>query len=111
MPQQLLDEVDKASRKFQGYQDCEYHAEVQIQCTRFAKLNSYKQYWDRINRLIEEGKYSRDRFKMEMHQKTEPAGMPLKDRMPERPGLTLMCKGFISSSSMRARPVACPSPA
>ena len=35
--------------------------------TLVGKFNSYKQYWTRINRLIEEGKYSRDRFKMARH--------------------------------------------
>ena len=35
--------------------------------TLVGKFNSYKQYWGRIIRLIEEGKYSRDRFKMERH--------------------------------------------
>lgn len=35
--------------------------------TLVGKFNSYKQYWSRITRLIEEGKYSRDRFKMERH--------------------------------------------
>jgi hypothetical protein len=35
--------------------------------TQVAKFNSYKQYWCRIVRLIEEGKYSRDRFKMARH--------------------------------------------
>jgi hypothetical protein len=35
--------------------------------TLVGKFNSYKQYWVRINRLIEEGKYSRDRFKMARH--------------------------------------------
>lgn len=35
--------------------------------TLAGKFSSYKQYWTRINRLIEEGKYSRDRFKMERH--------------------------------------------
>ncbi len=35
--------------------------------TLSAKFNSYKQYWTRTIRLIEEGKYSRDRFKMERH--------------------------------------------
>lgn len=35
--------------------------------TLVGKFNSYKQYWGRITRLIEEGKYSRDRFKMERH--------------------------------------------
>jgi hypothetical protein len=35
--------------------------------TLVGKFNSYKQYWVRIVRLIEDGKYSRDRFKMERH--------------------------------------------
>lgn len=35
--------------------------------TLAGKFSSYKQYWTRINRLIEEGKYSRDRFKMARH--------------------------------------------
>jgi hypothetical protein len=35
--------------------------------TLVGKFNSYKQYWVRITRLIEEGKYSRDRFKMARH--------------------------------------------
>jgi hypothetical protein len=35
--------------------------------TLVGKFNSYKQYWGRITRLIEEGKYSRDRFKMARH--------------------------------------------
>jgi hypothetical protein len=35
--------------------------------TLAGKFNSYKQYWMRITRLMEEGKYSRDRFKMERH--------------------------------------------
>jgi hypothetical protein len=35
--------------------------------TLVGKYNSYKQYWVRITRLIEEGKYSRDRFKMARH--------------------------------------------
>lgn len=29
------------------------------------RLASYRQHWNRINRLIDEGKYHRDRFKME----------------------------------------------
>ncbi len=35
--------------------------------TLVGKFNSYKQYWTRINRLIEDGKYSRERFKMARH--------------------------------------------
>jgi hypothetical protein len=52
--------------------------------TQVAKLNSYKQYWTRTTRLIEEGKYSRDRFKMARHLEegaprppsARPAGAP-----------------------------------
>ena len=35
--------------------------------TLVGKFNSYKQYWVSIIRLIEDGKYSRDRFKMARH--------------------------------------------
>ena len=35
--------------------------------TLVGKFNSYKQYWVRTTRLIEDGKYSRDRFKMARH--------------------------------------------
>lgn len=35
--------------------------------TLVGKFNSYKQYWARTTRLIEEGKYSRDKFKMARH--------------------------------------------
>jgi hypothetical protein len=35
--------------------------------TLVGKFNSYKQYWTRTTRLIEEGKYSRDKFKMARH--------------------------------------------
>lgn len=47
--------------------------------TLVGKFNSYKQYWTRINRLIEEGKYSRDRFKMARHL-AEGAPKPVMER-------------------------------
>src|SRR5512147_1337683 len=63
-PVKLLDEVDRLARK---------HTPATITNTMLmfrynsikSRLVSYKQYWNRTNRLIEEGKYSRDRFKME----------------------------------------------
>jgi len=82
MPQQLLDEVEKASRKYQAFQIVNTMHKFRYNAA-IAKLNSYKQYWNRINRLIEEGKYSRDRFKMEMHQNKEPAGLPIKEHPKE----------------------------
>jgi hypothetical protein len=73
-PISLLSEVERLARKYQGYQIVNTMMKFKY-TTAIARLNSYKQYWSRINRLIEEGKYSRDRFKMEMH---------LKDKLPER---------------------------
>ena len=48
------------------------------------KFNSYRQYWTRTNRLIEEGKYSRDRFKMARHL-AEGDQQPPADRHPKPP--------------------------
>jgi hypothetical protein len=48
------------------------------------KFSSYKQYWTRTTRLIEEGKYSRDRFKMARHL-DEGAQRPPADRHPQTP--------------------------
>jgi len=41
-----------------------------------AALSVHKQKWTRINRLIEEGKYERDRFKMSLHQGEAAAKKP-----------------------------------
>ncbi len=73
-PLTLLKEVESLARKYQGYQIVNTMMKFKYN-SAISRLNSYKQYWNRITRLIEEGKYSRDRFKMEMH---------LKDKLPER---------------------------
>lgn len=72
-PLRLLGEVEGLSRKYQGFQIVNTMMKFKYNAA-IARLNSYKQYWTRITRLMEEGKYSRDRFKMEMHQKGKPAG-------------------------------------
>jgi len=65
-PVKLFEDVDRFIRRyntstiFNTMYKHKFH-------TLSAKFNSYKQYWTRTNRLIEEGKYSRDRFKMERH--------------------------------------------
>lgn len=66
-PLKLLDEVERLARR---------HRSVNITNTsqRFkydsmiATLSVHRQKWTRINRLIEDGKYERDRFKMALHQ-------------------------------------------
>ena len=65
-PLPLLAEVQKLSRRY---------ANVPINNTMYkhkynmlvARLNTYREHWNRILRLIEEGKYSRDRFIRDLH--------------------------------------------
>jgi hypothetical protein len=74
-PLQLLTEVEKMVRRYAG---------VPINNTMYkhkynmlvARLNTYREHWNRILRLIEEGKYSRDRFIRDLHlrQKTKKPG-------------------------------------
>lgn len=65
-PDKLAEEIDKLVRRY---------ATTPINNTMYkhrynnlvARLNSYRQYWNRILRQIEEGRYSRDRFRAELH--------------------------------------------
>lgn len=66
-PLKLLQTVERQARKYTGVQIVNTMLKFKYN-TLVAKFNTYRQYWNRITRLIEEGKYSRDRFKMEMHQ-------------------------------------------
>jgi len=72
-PLQLLGEVEKMVRRYSG---------VPINNTMYkhrlnmliARLNTYREHWNRILRLMEEGRYSRDRFIGDLHlrQKEKP---------------------------------------
>ncbi|HEX5774057.1 MAG TPA: MXAN_5187 C-terminal domain-containing protein [Geomobilimonas sp.] len=88
-PLKLLQTVEKSSRKYTP-------ANIVNTMHRFrynaliARFNSYRQHWNRIVRLIEEGKYSRDQFKMKLHQQggdngrhhpQEPEGTPEAERL------------------------------
>jgi hypothetical protein len=65
-PLVLLGSVEKVVRQY---------AHVHINNTMYkhkynmlvARLNTYREHWNRILRLIEEGKYSRDRFIRDLH--------------------------------------------
>ncbi|MBL0226576.1 MAG: hypothetical protein IPQ16_13695 [Geobacteraceae bacterium] len=65
-PLVLLGGVEKLARQY---------ANVHINNTMYkhkynmlvARLNTYREHWNRILRLIEEGKYSRDRFIRDLH--------------------------------------------
>ncbi|BEH08622.1 MULTISPECIES: MXAN_5187 C-terminal domain-containing protein [Geobacter] len=70
-PLRLRETVDRLARK---------HSTVKIVNTMLnfkytslvSRYASYRQYWDRILRLMEEGKYSRDRFRMAIHERSAP---------------------------------------
>ena len=72
-PLQLLGEVEKLVRCYTG---------VPIHNTMYkhrfnmlvARLNTYREHWNRILKLMEEGRYSRDRFISDLHlrQKNKP---------------------------------------
>jgi hypothetical protein len=65
-PLPMLSAVEKMVRRY---------ANVPINNTMYkhkytmlvARLNTYREHWNRILRLIEEGKYSRDRFIRDLH--------------------------------------------
>jgi hypothetical protein len=65
-PLQLLGEVEKLVRRYSG---------VPINNTMYkhrftmmvARLNTYREHWNRILKLMDEGRYSRDRFISDLH--------------------------------------------
>jgi hypothetical protein len=65
-PLKLLDTVERACRKYTNVNITNTMLKFRYN-SLVATFNTHKQKWNRINRLIEEGKYSRDRFKMAMH--------------------------------------------
>ncbi len=70
-PLKQLEEVEKLSRKYIGSDIVNTMLTFKYNSLK-ARLISYKQYWNRTLRLIEEGKYSRDRFKMDINSKDTP---------------------------------------
>lgn len=81
-PLLLLGEVEKLVRRYSG---------VPINNTMYkhrftmlvARLNTYREHWNRILRLIEEGRYSRDRFISDLHLRQKDKS---ERREPDSPG-------------------------
>jgi hypothetical protein len=67
-PLKQLDYLERVARKYMTINITNTMLKFRVN-NLISRLNTYKQYWARINRLIEDGKYSREKFKMEMHQK------------------------------------------
>lgn len=66
-PLKLLEETERLSRRYTAAAVSNTMLLFRYNSLK-SRLASYRQYWSRTNRLIEEGRYSRDRFKMQMHQ-------------------------------------------
>jgi hypothetical protein len=72
-PLPLLGEVEKLVRRYAGtpINNTMYKHRF---TTLVARLNTYREHWNRILKLMEEGRYSRDRFISDLHlrQKSRP---------------------------------------
>lgn len=85
-PLRLFGQVERISQRFNSSGITNSMQRFRNNCL-MARFNTYRQYWTRINRLIEEGKYSRDRFKMKIHERDkiiEPAARPEPEKPVER---------------------------
>jgi len=82
-PLRLFGQVERLSQRFLSGGITNSMQRFRYNCL-VARFTTYRQHWNRIIRLIEEGKYSRDRFKMKIHERDrnlEPAPQP----EPEKP--------------------------
>jgi len=83
-PLRLLNSIEKLVRR---------HAGVPINNTMHkykysmlvARLNTYREHWNRILRLIEDGKYSRDRFIRDLHLRQKDQGPVHQEESPKPP--------------------------
>lgn len=67
-PLQLLGEVERLVRRYTGtpINNTMYKHRFNM---LVARLNTYREHWNRIVRLMEEGRYSRDRFISDLHRR------------------------------------------
>ncbi|HEY4743084.1 MAG TPA: hypothetical protein VIH45_00370 [Desulfuromonadaceae bacterium] len=96
-PLPLLGEVEKIVRRYAGtpINNTMYKHRYQMLVARF---NTYREHWNRTVRLIEEGKYSRDRFISDLHRRQSPAVVRRRPRSRETTIWSVFSRSF-------ARPV------
>jgi hypothetical protein len=70
-PLKLLEEVDRFAQRYRNINIVNTMLKFKYN-SLVSTLSTHKQKWARIIRLMEEGKYSRDRFKMELHKGQTP---------------------------------------
>lgn len=83
-PLPLRVEVEKAVRRYTGTPINNTMLKHKF-TSLVARLNTYREHWNRILRLIEEGKYSRDRFISDLHQRQRGTAPPARSEAA-RPG-------------------------
>lgn len=82
-PLRLLESVERAVRRYQNISIPNTSLRFKYE-SLVGTLSVHKQKWIRTNRLIEEGKFQRDRFRMSLHQ-AEQAEKTGKKKKPETP--------------------------
>ena len=76
-PLSLRAEVEKAVRRYSGVPINNTMLKHKF-TTLVGRFNTYREHWNRVLRLMEEGKYSRDRFISDLHQRQRAAHPPTK---------------------------------
>lgn len=77
-PLKLLEEVERLARRYTAAAVSNTMLLFRYNSAK-SRFASYRQYWNRINRLIDDGKYSRDRFKMQRNLASGPQPEPVSD--------------------------------
>lgn len=75
-PEKLRAEVEKFIRLYTNQRITNTALNFRFN-TAVAKFNSYRAYWDRTIREIEEGKYVRDKFKMKLREAMRQPTLPV----------------------------------
>lgn len=83
-PLSLRTDVERAVRRFTGTPMNNTMLKHRF-TTLVARFNTYREHWNRILRLMEDGKYSRDRFISDLHQRQRGGAAPAKAEAA-RPG-------------------------
>jgi len=80
-PLSLLGEVEKLVRRYTGtpIHNTMYKHRFTMQV---ARLNTYREHWNRILKLMEEGRYSRDRFISDLHLRQKHAPESILPEVP-----------------------------
>lgn len=83
-PLPLMSSVEKLVRRYSGVRINNTMHKYKY-TTLVARLNTYREHWNRTLRLIEDGKYSRDRFIRDLHLRQKDNGPVHHEESPKPP--------------------------